>query len=300
MNVNNQIEPEGDISGRNAWVEGCRISSRLALGGENVVVGLDINEPLTLSPGSCLDVLPGLDRADQPVVFIRCFGISDLFNHPDLAQSTLCNRPVLEWLHDLGAAAADTWDTSIPESERTLWNARLFPAEESPDSFRSWLFLFDLPRATAEQKTAWKDADRYSLAELAVRASQSEFHLRRIRIRAENIRRTLGRTFRMDSAFSARELHFILDHLDGADQTAWLVDMLRYAHEYYRTLGNTPRTEQLETRAVSAHARLGAPATEGHGNGSRCGRAVPVVHARNRLAGIAGHRVQGRLGIDLG
>jgi hypothetical protein len=55
----------------------------------------------------------------------------------------------------------------------------MFPAEENPSAFRRWLWMFDVSNATAAQKLDFLSADRYSSAEIAVRANHVSFHARR-------------------------------------------------------------------------------------------------------------------------
>ena len=79
--------------------------------------------------------------------------------------------------------ASGIWDDETPEGERTLWNARIFPAEEEPGAFRRWLWMFDIASATPEQKRGFRSADRYSSAEIAARADHTTFHARRVAMR---------------------------------------------------------------------------------------------------------------------
>ena len=62
LDINNEMPAGGAIQGSTGWVEGCRIHSPLALGGDNVVVGIDVEEPLSLPAGVCLDVSGTVDR----------------------------------------------------------------------------------------------------------------------------------------------------------------------------------------------------------------------------------------------
>jgi fucokinase len=97
LDINNDITHSGGITGAGAWVEGCRISSTLELAGQNLVVGADISDPLSLPEGACLDRIGGRDRSGKPVWFIRCYGITDTFK--DLAAvATFCNMKFSDWL----------------------------------------------------------------------------------------------------------------------------------------------------------------------------------------------------------
>jgi hypothetical protein len=77
--MNNHLDEDAGVYGSPAWVEGCRLDDDLTLEGENVVVGADIQRPLALPRGACLDVLKGSDRKGRPAWFARLYGISDNF-----------------------------------------------------------------------------------------------------------------------------------------------------------------------------------------------------------------------------
>jgi hypothetical protein len=60
----------------------------------------------------------------------------------------------------------------------------MFPAEEEHAAFRRWLWVFDISSATPAQKIEFRSADRYSSAEIAVRADHASFYARRTALRA--------------------------------------------------------------------------------------------------------------------
>ena len=64
-------EVHGEIIGGNAWVEGCRIAAPLRLAGGNVVIGIEVNEPLSLPENGCVDVLRGRNRDGEKIWFVR-------------------------------------------------------------------------------------------------------------------------------------------------------------------------------------------------------------------------------------
>ena len=179
LDINNDRQASGAIAGEDAWVEGCRLLAPLRLRGRNVVVGVDVLDPLELPAGACLDVTSGLDRRGGKVWFIRCCGVDDTFKRSMAEGATFCGEPLAEWLLAVGAPLSSIWDDETPEQERTLWNARVFPAEEECRAFRRWLWMFDVAGATPEQKTGFLSADRYSSTEIAVRADQTSFYARR-------------------------------------------------------------------------------------------------------------------------
>jgi fucokinase len=183
LTMNNGIEAQGAIAGNEAWVEGCRLLAPLRLERRNVVVGVDVLQPLELPAEACLDVSAGLDREGGQVCFIRCCGVDDTFKRSLAEGAAFCGQPLAEWLLAAGAPPSAIWDDGTPDAERTLWNARLFPAEKNCGAFRRWLWMFDIARATPEQKNGFRSADRYSSAEIAMRADHTAFYARRAALR---------------------------------------------------------------------------------------------------------------------
>jgi len=233
LSINNDAGDDEQITGTAAWVEGCRIASSLTLGGQNVVVGVDVESPLSLPPGACLDVVPGRNRDGEPVSFVRCHGVDDAFKDTVADGATLCSRPVNAWLDLVGVAPADVWDASIPPERRTLWDAAVFPAEPDGADYTRWLWMFAPDQASDEQKRAYLAADRYSPAQIASLTDQTAFHSRRARIRAEEIRRSLRRRFRMASGFSAADLHHVLASIEPASRAGWVSQLLTEAHWHF-------------------------------------------------------------------
>ena len=182
--IDNDVQAGGRIDGSEAWVEGCRLRAPLRLRGRNVVVGVDVLDPLELPEGACLDVSSGLDREGRKVCFIRCCGVDDTFKRPVAEGATFCGKALAEWLLEAGAPVSAIWDEETPEAQRTLWNARIFPAVEEHAAFRRWLWMFDISSATPAQKFEFRCADRHSSAEIAVRADHATFYARRAALRA--------------------------------------------------------------------------------------------------------------------
>ena len=98
--VNSLVGGKGSISGGHSWVEGCRISAPLDLAGANVVIGLDVNDRFHLPREACLDVLSGTGRRNEPVWFVRCYGLRDTFKDPVQRGALFCGLPLAEWLSD--------------------------------------------------------------------------------------------------------------------------------------------------------------------------------------------------------
>ena len=182
LDINNDVQANGAIAGEEVWVEGCYLRAPLRLRRRNVVVGVDVLEPLELPAGACLDVSAGLDRNGGKVWFIRCCGVDDTFKRSLAEGATFCGQPLADWLLAAGVPPSGIWDDQTAEG--TLWSARLFPAEEERLAYRRWFWMFDIGSATPEQKLRFVSADRYSSAEIAVRADHAAFHARRAALRA--------------------------------------------------------------------------------------------------------------------
>jgi fucokinase len=179
LNLNNRRDG-GRIEGADSWVEGCRLAAPLQLAGQNVVVGVDVVEPLTLPQGACLDVLAGRTPSGKAVWFVRCYHVADTFKDSVHGGATLLARPLLEWLAALGVDPADVWDSTTAAAQRSLWNARVFPAVDSAAGYRQWLWMFE-PRSGPERKQAFLAAERFSPAEMALLADLDAFYARRTR-----------------------------------------------------------------------------------------------------------------------
>jgi fucokinase len=180
--INNLLLPGGAIVGSSCWVEGCRLSAPLELAGHNVVVGIDVAAPLSLSEGACLDVIAGQNRSGQPVWFARCYHVSDTFKDSAQAGATFCGRPLLAWLASLSAEPQEIWDATIPAEKRSLWDARVFPAVEKPGDYRDWLWMLGPAPPTGTQRQAFLAVDRYSAAEVALLADQEAWVSRRMEL----------------------------------------------------------------------------------------------------------------------
>ena len=180
LSLNNRLTQGGRILGGDSWAEGCRLAAPLKLAGQNVVVGVDVESPLELPTGACLDVIAGETRAGCGTWFVRAYHLGDTFKDTLDRGATLAGRPLIEWLATVGAKAEDVWAADIPPARRSLWDARVFPAVDSPQGYRDWLWMFDPATATAAQKEAFQRADRYSVAEIALLADMDAFYKRRV------------------------------------------------------------------------------------------------------------------------
>ncbi|MBM4029444.1 MAG: hypothetical protein FJ280_29210, partial [Planctomycetes bacterium] len=230
LDINNEIAAGGAIQGSAGWVEGCRIHAPLTLAGDNVVAGLDVEEPLSLPAGTCLDVIRGQDASKGEVWFVRCYGIDDTFKEPAEQGAVFCGRRLLAWLWDVGAVQEDVWNAEVGPKDRTIWNARLFPAVSRPGEYRQWLWMFDPAQASDAQRQAWRSARRYSLEQILTLADHQGFYERRQALRADVVRNSLQRAFRPDSGLSARELTALMRRTDRP--AVWVAEALKHVCRY--------------------------------------------------------------------
>jgi fucokinase len=185
LDINNEISAGGGVQGSQSWVEGCRIHAPLTLGGDNVVVGIDVEEPLALPAGMCLDVIGGRDAEGADAWFVRCYGVDDAFKEPVDGGAVFCGRRLSAWLAEVGAGQDEVWSADIEARDRTIWNARLFPAVSTPEGYRQWLWMFDPVGAPESRRQAWRSAQRYSLEQILTLADHKGFYERRACIRAK-------------------------------------------------------------------------------------------------------------------
>ncbi|MFC2158178.1 L-fucokinase [Acidobacteriota bacterium] len=246
LNINNDIRDDGRINGFDSWIEGCRISAPVDLGGDNVLVGLDIEDPLSMPPRACMDMIPGRDLDGSHLWFLRCYSIGDLFNEEDLSNSQLCGLPIEEWIEVMEADPSDIWETSIPPDERRIWNGRFFPSIRSPQEYRNWMWLSNPGQSAKKQKIKWKETVRFSLSQMAELTSQEDFHSRRIKIRAQNIDISINRLLSGQSGFSALELAFVLGSLPFSEASGLVLRALRLAYDRYQNTDSSEGAEFLD------------------------------------------------------
>ncbi len=272
--INSRMTGAGSVSGKDSWVEGCRIEAPLKLGGDNVVVGVDVATPFALPQGGCLDIIEGTGRNGGKGWFVRLYAVGDVFHVPVNKGSGLCGLPMREWLRAMGAEPADVWDSALAPGEMTVWNGRIFPFVRAragtrhraqarsltgaqrlgPDAgeYLKWLWMLDPRLADVGQKREWLAADRYSLEEIAHRADLEAFDSRRLDIRGDEIRETLPRIFSPEGELSAAEISFLARSAKGgkggAGRAQWIVAIAKEATRAFEAEAGRkrPGLESLE------------------------------------------------------
>lgn len=227
--LNSRLENAALVQGRDVWIEGCRVQAPLDLAGDNVVVGVDIAEPLSLPRGGCLDIIKGRLRDGRMGWFVRVFSADDTFHLPAIRGSRICGKLTLSWLEEMGASPEDIWDGEIRLEERSVWNGRFFPSTRKNDGGLKWLWTLKPGKASTAQKKSWLAADRYSLAEMAIRADLDSFHSRRLKIRGEIALGTLSKVLGSDGQFSAAEISFLIKNAARDKRAGWTIAMIREA-----------------------------------------------------------------------
>ena len=242
LDINNEIRDGGTVTGTSSWVEGCRISSPLTLGGENVVVGADISEPTSLPRGACLDVLKGKTSKGKNVWFVRCYNLDDTFKQTITDGGTFCGIDMREWLKAAGARTQDVWSADVPAAERSLWNARVFPVVRTQAEYVRWLWMLDPARASDADLQTWQRTERYNLEQILALADHGDFHKRREKIRGRLIQQSLWKMIHPQSGLSSSELSYLLSSAD--DPAACVSEILAAAHRHFRN-SRSGQTEAL-------------------------------------------------------
>jgi galactokinase/mevalonate kinase-like predicted kinase len=169
-------------------------------------------------------VLPGHDRLGAAVCFVRCYHDDDPLHGTSAGQLRLAGQPLDWWMTQAGIHDSEVWDAQVADTERSMWNARLFPAEREQQGYCRWLWMLRPADASASQFCEWAVADRYSFEEMALLADVHAFHARRTEARTNAIRQNMHRQFRSDSGFSAADLAYLLGH--SREPSKWLATLI--------------------------------------------------------------------------
>ncbi len=142
------------------------VRGALHTGGPALIANVSTDREVALHAGTVLHQLP------LPGGFVtRVYGLSDDPKHPYRATAaSFMNRPWDEWLSEARISAEDLWP-GIPDGERTLWNAQLYPlAEERDESLLLSLPLQAPGNASPDWWERWWASRRLSLADSFVQA----------------------------------------------------------------------------------------------------------------------------------
>ncbi|MFI4910493.1 MAG: L-fucokinase [Sedimentisphaeraceae bacterium JB056] len=233
LSINNIISEGSQVNGKDSWVESCKISSKLTLQGNNVISGVDINEPLIIPQKMCVDCTKAKEDNGKSSTFLRIYGIMDGFKRKVSEDALFCNRPVTDWLQERELSLNELWP-QVPTKdteEQTLWTAKLFPSLDGDINISKWLAFYSDSIPNPEYTKKWKHTRRYSLKDIAEKTDQEEFFNRRNRIRAKIIQENPMQLFSKQSGFSAKELALSIKSSDNATTfTAKILETLFNLH----------------------------------------------------------------------
>ncbi|HYN03354.1 MAG TPA: L-fucokinase [Vicinamibacteria bacterium] len=173
--VHNSVGVELGVAGQApVLVEACSACSLPALGGDNLVVGLEgLALPFGLPRGFTLD---GRHLPEGRVVVILSAGDS-LKPEGDPARLVFCGRLLDEWLEERGLVRGDVFDGG---EGTDLFAARLFCLDPSPEHLEGYL-----RRPGAAWTQAFRAARRLSIAEINDRDDVVRREDRRVALRRE-------------------------------------------------------------------------------------------------------------------
>jgi fucokinase len=139
-----------------------QIDGSLSCAGAALIAGLRSDREIALEADVVVHQLPLADG----FFVTRIFGLYDdpkqLWDDPG---ATIVNRPWETWLQEIEIPPEMIWPHVSP-NERTLWNARLYPAVADRDDSLALALVVQSPAtAPPEQKQRWQDSHRLSLAE---------------------------------------------------------------------------------------------------------------------------------------
>ena len=148
-------------------VENCLIEGAISVGSGSILSNLAVTGTANLElPAETLVYGVPILESDQGAAVATVFiGVHD----DPKTDRTICNIDLRHWLTSAGLSPDDIWDKR--DAKRVLWTARLFPATEARGStFETPLapvLWFANPAAvTPAERKAWKQARRYSMAQI--------------------------------------------------------------------------------------------------------------------------------------
>jgi len=142
----------------------CHLEGPLRAAAGAVLHGLDgIPGALEVTEDTVIHQLPVLLPDGRRGVVIRVYGVAD---DPKTcgADATWFGRPLAEELHALAMDPEAVWPGIAP-SERTLWNARLFPIATAEEAWAYAQWMMHL--GGSDLGARWNRTERFSLAESA-------------------------------------------------------------------------------------------------------------------------------------
>lgn len=232
----------GATVGAKSLVYASRLGSGARVGNRCVVIGVDSgDEPFRLRDNSCLWQAPLAAGGEGSGSLVTvCCGVDDNPKEP-VESATFCNRSFNRWRDDHGVTPEDLWRAG---EEKTLWNARLFPAEPLPGgmSLVGWLLGSRGEGGPLEER--WRKAERLSLAGLHGSADPVGLLERLEAVTGELVIRAMGEAVSGGLERNVCALGTQLRARDLRTRAAELIGLLPEAHD-----ASVPASRLLQVRA---------------------------------------------------
>ena len=175
--IDSVLAPGSELGAASIAIE-CNLSGVPAtLGRRSIVHGAcDVDVPIEAPEGVVVHQVPVALPDEWRAVVVRVYGVDD-----DPKSNLWFGRPMNEQLARRGIDPEAVWP-GIPERERILWNAELFPAGTAAQAWQAarWLMGFE---SAGYGAGSWLAARRMSLATSAHWADMhrvSELHIQRM------------------------------------------------------------------------------------------------------------------------
>jgi fucokinase len=214
----------------------CHLHGLVRAASGAVLHGLDgIAGSIDVPEDTVVHQLPVAMPGTRAGVVIRTYGVGDDPKATvDSGQAFWFGRPILEVLNDLGVEAESVWP-GTPLSERSLWNAFLFPLTTPDDAWQCAKWQMRLPTDYSTQR--WSQSPRFSFATSAEWADAAALESARMRRSNAN-----WRTLAVSLVESGADLRPLLANSPGTGPLAEAGNALRL------------RARELETAAPTEAA----------------------------------------------
>jgi fucokinase len=236
--VNCSFHAQGGLHGHDCWAEGCRVGAAVEMRGRNLLVGADILHPLVLSRAECVHLVPVVSHDGDREWCVCCYHIDDTFKLEHTGSPVYCGMPLQQWLEHAEARPNDIWPEVTSEYARDLWSARLFPAVTIPSAFSEVLWMLKPRTGTQQQKANWRNARRYSFADILAAADLVSFMAQRADILRDRLLTHLPLLTEPSSSFSAADLSRLL--VGHSDWPTVMARILEHAHRHAFSAGDRP------------------------------------------------------------
>ncbi len=195
------IETADGTVGPNSLMAECRLTGRFQIGARSLVRGIETGQPLVVGDKVALFAILLLSEnngtGENGSTAYCVHGIEDNPKTPFGSGARFQGQDFRRWLSDRGISPEDLWGKEIPETDRSLWNARLYPLARQPqdraDALQIALWLL-ANEQTPVQTERWRVHPRISFSEIFERID----YLAGFRQREERIRESLFANIRQE------------------------------------------------------------------------------------------------------